>query len=303
MNIITSFNINEVFSRIKIKKPIKFNNKIILNLYDGYQDCLLFQSPIMYLPYDYIHNDNAIKCIDLCEYNDNKFLSFIIILFKKILTKIENFNNTLFMNKNFFSNIVSNKKNEDLKMLRLREVYFSKINVYDNNNNLININKIVKETKIKCILMIKNVWINDNNYGFNIELLQIQNKDFINNNNLFKNSDDSWTNITIENDLDKPMPPPPPPPPPPMLPPPPPNNSNNFNSNINNLIKTRKNNNKNNTKSNTNNIPTMADVLNQLKSGQIKLRKTNFKNKKEENNVTCEMEEVLKRRISLVDGN
>ncbi len=303
MNIITSFNINEVFSRIKIKKPIKFNNKIILNLYDGYQDCLLFQSPIMYLPYDYIHNDNAIKCIDLCEYNDNKFLSFIIILFKKILTKIENFNNTLFMNKNFFSNIVSNKKNEDLKMLRLREVYFSKINVYDNNNNLININKIVKETKIKCILMIKNVWINDNNYGFNIELLQIQNKDFINNNNLFKNSDDSWTNITIENDLDKPMPPPPPPPPPPMLPPPPPNNSNNFNSNINNLIKTRKNNNKNNTKSNTNNIPTMADVLNQLKSGQIKLRKTNFKNIKEENNVTCEMEEVLKRRISLVDGN
>ena len=36
--------------------------------------------------------------------------------------------------------------------------------------------------------MLRSVWINNNNYGFKLNLLQIQNKEFINNKNLFKSS-------------------------------------------------------------------------------------------------------------------
>lgn len=300
MNIITSYDINEVYSRIKIKKPIKFNNKIILNLYDEYQDCLLFQSPTMYLPYDFIHNDSVIKCIDLCEYNDNKFINFITILYKKIITKIENFDKKLFQNKEFLSNII--KKNDNI-MFRLKEVYFSRLNIYDTNNRLIDINKIVKETKIKCIFMIKNIWINDNKYGFNLQLLQIQYKDFMNNENLFKNScnsDNEWTNVIIEKDLSLPAPPPPPPPPPPIN-----ISKNNIRSgkkDLNEIIKERKNNNKNKKEEKKIEKATMADVLNQLKSGEIKLKPTVINNKSNKDNLMCEMEKVLKRRMSLRDG-
>ena len=298
MNIITSYDINEVYSRIKIKKPIKFNNKIILNLYDEYQDCLLFQSPTMYLPYDYIYNDNVIKCMDLCEYNDNKFINFITILYKKIITKIETFDKKLFENKEFFSNII--KKNEKFIMFRLKEVYFSRLNVYDTNNTPININKIVKETKIKCIFMIKNIWINDDKYGFNLQLLQIQYKDFLNNENLFKNSsnsDNEWTNVIIEKDI-------PPPPPPPPAPPPPcfPNSQNTGKpQNINEIIKERKKNNKKNNKKEIT-TPTMADVLSQLTSGQIKLKPTIINEKSNKDALMSEMEQILKRRMSLING-
>ena len=101
MNIITSYDINEVYSRIKVKKPIKFNNKIILNIYDNIQENLLFQSPVMYLPYDYIYDENIIRCMDVCEYNDDKFINFITTLYKKIINKINAFNSSLFEDKNF----------------------------------------------------------------------------------------------------------------------------------------------------------------------------------------------------------
>ena len=172
MNIITSYDINEVYKNVKVKKPIKFNNKIILNIFDSSQNNLLFQSPLMYLPYNFIYFDNIIKYLDLCEYNDEKFLNFITILYKKIISKINSFNSGLFEDKQFYSNIVLNKRNSNIKMFRFKEIYVNKLNIYDNNNNLVNINQIVKESKIKCIFMIKNVWINQDKYGFNLELLQ-----------------------------------------------------------------------------------------------------------------------------------
>ena len=50
----------------------------------------------------------------------------------------------------------------------------------------------------------------------------------------------------------------------------------------------------------------MSDVLNQLKTGEFKLRKTNNKKsgipKNNNKSLMCEMEEVLKRRMSLIDG-
>jgi len=182
MNIITSYDINEVYTRIKVKKPIRFNNKIILNIYDIAQENLLFQSPVMYLPYNYIYDTNVIKTMDLCEYNDNKFINFLTLLYKKIINKINFFNSSLFEDKKFYSNIILNSQDNKIKMVRFKEVYINKLNVYDFRNDLININQIVRESKIKCIFMIKNVWINEDRYGFNLELLQIQNKDFTNNN-------------------------------------------------------------------------------------------------------------------------
>ena len=58
MNIIINYNIDDILSKIKIKKPIYFNNKIILNLYYEKNEYILFQTPIMYLPYDYIYDSN-----------------------------------------------------------------------------------------------------------------------------------------------------------------------------------------------------------------------------------------------------
>ena len=83
MNIITKYNIDNIFSKIKIKKPICFNNKTILNIHYGNQNCLLLQTPIMYLPYDFIEDNKMIKCLDLCEYNNEQFINFIILLYKK----------------------------------------------------------------------------------------------------------------------------------------------------------------------------------------------------------------------------
>ena len=58
----------------------KFKFNLILNIYNNSQNNLLFQSPLMYLPYDFIYYNNVIKCLDLCEYNNEKFLNFITIL-------------------------------------------------------------------------------------------------------------------------------------------------------------------------------------------------------------------------------
>ena len=130
---------------------------------------------------------------------------------------------------------------------------------------------------------------------------------------MFKNSsnnDDSWTNVTVEADLDKPMPPPPPPAPPP------PQFNNQIisdNSSIKDLINIRKKNNKNNknnqnnknnknNKNNSNKGVSMTDVLNQLKNGSFKLKKTTMNNVSNKDKLMTEMEVVLKRRISLLDG-
>ena len=102
MNIITSYNIDEVFSNIKIKKPIQFNNKILLNLYDKNEEHLLFQTPIMYLPKNYMYDDTTISILDLCEYNDNKFLTFMKLLFNKIIKKINKYDKSLFEDKNYY---------------------------------------------------------------------------------------------------------------------------------------------------------------------------------------------------------
>ena len=219
MNIITNYNIDNIFNKIKIKKPIYFNNKIILNLYYEKNEYILFQTPIMYLPYDYIYDNNIIQYIDLCEYNIleydkkyntkniDKFLKFLNKIFKKLLLKIDNYDNSLLKNKDYLSSIINNDKikSDKSKILRIKNNYLNNIKVYDNNNNLININQIIKESKIKCILAIKNIWIYNNKYGINIQLLQIQNKNFINNYNLFstiKNNIINDTHYINDNDID-----------------------------------------------------------------------------------------------------
>ena len=301
MNIITSYDINEVYSRIKVKKPIKFNNKIILNIYDNIQENLFFQSPVMYLPYDYIYDENIIRCMDVCEYNDDKFINFITTLYKKIINKINVFNSALFQNKKFYSNIVLNKRDNNIKMFRFKQIYINKINVYDFRNNLINIKQIVKENKVKCIFMIKNIWINEDRYGFNLELLQIQNKDFINNSSLFKNSEILNNNFIYNDGITAPPPQPPPPPPPP----PPPFSmkltDKTKHNDIKEIIKQRKINNSNKIQENK---FSMNDVLNELNSGKIKLKKTiiNKKEKKEMKDLLMnEMALVLRRRIAFID--
>ena len=129
MNIITSYNIDEVFNNIKIKKPINFNNKYILNLYDTNDEHLLFQTPIMYLPTNYIYDETSIQKLDLCEYNDIKFITFMKLLFSKILKKIKNYDKTLFENKNYYSNIHSQNKNDIHQFLRFKEIYLSQLNI------------------------------------------------------------------------------------------------------------------------------------------------------------------------------
>ena len=79
-------------------------------------------------------------------------------------------------------------------------------------------------------------------------------------------------------------------------------NTNKQSNNLNDIIKKRKENNKNKKIEETNKKPTMADVLAQLKSGQIKLKKTDIINKPTKDKLMTEMEKILKRRISLIDG-
>ena len=308
MNIITKYNIDNIFSKIKIKKPIYFNNKTILNIHYGNQNCLLLQTPIMYLPYDFIEDNKMIKCLDLCEYNNEQFINFIILLYKKIINRIKRFDNNIFDKKVFYSNIVKNKKNDKISMIRFRDNYISKIKIYDIYNNIIEKTKIVKETKVKCIMLIKNVWINEHYYGFNIELLQIQNREFINNNSLFA----SCTNInnlqTINNQVNMITSPPPPgitslPPPPPAPPPPPPPPPIINTSKKKSLIDIINNNKKNsNSKGKIKDKTSMSDVVKQINSGAIKLKKTVINENRKKDPLMDEMTQILRRRMRLIDG-
>ena len=56
--------------------------------------------------------------MDVCEYNDDKFINFITTLYKKIINKINAFNSSLFEDKKFYSNIVLNKRDNKIKMFR-----------------------------------------------------------------------------------------------------------------------------------------------------------------------------------------
>ena len=55
MNIITNYDIDEVFKNIKIKKPISFNNRKYL-IFIRKTKLFIISISSMYLPYDFIHN-------------------------------------------------------------------------------------------------------------------------------------------------------------------------------------------------------------------------------------------------------
>ena len=121
-----------------------------MNLYDSNNEHLLFQTPIMYIPTNYIYDETTIKTLDLCEYNDIKFLTFMKLLFSKIINKIKKYDNTLFENK-FYSNIITKSENKLNHFLRFKEIYLNQLNIYDTNNNPIDIKKYEMNQELNAL--------------------------------------------------------------------------------------------------------------------------------------------------------
>ena len=111
--------------------------------------------------------------------------------------------------KKYYSNIITDSKNKDFKFIRFKDIYFSHLKIYDINDNLIDYSKLIKETKVKCMIILRSVWINEENYGIKLILLQIQYRELLTNNSLFKKTDDDL--VITQNVSSMPLPPPPPP--------------------------------------------------------------------------------------------
>ena len=169
---------------IVIKKPrILYNNTITCPVkYNKNQD-LIIQSPLCYIPK--IPNKNSKQILTTLlttdySYNENtkKFINNLLLINKiiqdsyKNITKLVNqhenntFHNSININRqanNYYLNLTVQSKNQDMY-----------INIYNSYNQSVNEDYIVEQSECYALLHLKNIWINENKYGLNWEIVQLK---------------------------------------------------------------------------------------------------------------------------------
>ena len=167
-----------------IKKPrILYNNTITCPVkYNKNQD-LIIQSPLCYIPK--IPNKNSKQILTTLlttdySYNENtkKFINNLLLINKiiqdsyKNITKLVNqhenntFHNSININRqanNYYLNLTVQSKNQDMY-----------INIYNSYNQSVNEDYIVEQSECYALLHLKNIWINENKYGLNWEIVQLK---------------------------------------------------------------------------------------------------------------------------------
>jgi hypothetical protein len=223
---------------VNIKKPIKYsqNNIVHFDIYNKNEPLLLL-TPSFQIMQKYSN-----KCIKFLD--SQSFLEELSFIFSELINKVKNNNSyiDLFHKKKLYSVLEENNT-----ILRCNTICEFDTTVFDFNASQISLDNLKLTDNVRLILYVKNIWVNDTHYGFNIKLSQIQRLEPLGLN--------MFIGLTLNS---KPTPPPPPPPP------------NKLVTNTLTIKQIKKN--EKSVKTNASVRPSLPDILNSIK----KLRKTNL---------------------------
>jgi hypothetical protein len=223
---------------LNIKKPIKYsqNNIVHFDIYNKNESLLLLTQSFQ------IMQKYSNKCIKFLD--SQSFLEELSFIFSKLINKVKNNNSyvDLFHKKTLYSVIEENNT-----ILRCNTICEFDTTVFDFNASQISLDNLKLTDNVRLILYVKNIWVNDTHYGFNIKLSQIQRLEPLGLN--------MFIGLTLNY---KPLPTPPPPPPKKVV------------TNTSTIKQIKKN--EKSVKTNASVRPSLPDILNSIKN----LRKTNL---------------------------
>jgi len=153
-----TFKKNISFSKDLFKKSIKYN-----------QNNLFIQTPVLYIPFD-INNYNK---LDISFLNLDKDME--IKLFYDLVNSISNkiLNLKSLKDKIFISSIKS-KNSIFPERLRLNIIDRKIIKLYNESKEQITFNELKNKTYAKFIICPKDIWITNNKFGINWNIIQIK---------------------------------------------------------------------------------------------------------------------------------
>jgi len=165
------------FNNIIYYKPIrKINKKYNISLYYNYNGKkipLIIQTPKLYIPYK-INEYGVRSSLDVLFYNMDDEQTFFYEFILKINAKIESLKDTKL--NNFISDdctyLYSIKQNKPFPD-KLRFSIDKDTLVFDENKKIYSLANIIPKTNAKFLINFSDIWINKNNYGININILQI----------------------------------------------------------------------------------------------------------------------------------
>jgi hypothetical protein len=180
----------------KIKKPFFYNNKITFDLYSENDENIFFESLSMIIPFKYILDENSQKLsLTLYEYKSNKYGKKINLILEKIIKCTKKHYEKLFKEKIFKSPIILNNSTT---IFQFNNIRYNEIEIYNKFREKINIKNIETDDRISIIFHLKNIWIQNNKYGFNLDLIQIRRDNYIDREYLFL---DQKKNLIINNNI------------------------------------------------------------------------------------------------------
>ncbi len=194
-----------------IKKPFFYNNKIIFDLYTEKDKHIYIESPSMIIPFNYILDENNYKLsLTLYEYKSNKYGKKIYLMLEKIIKCVKKHYEQLFKDKIYKSPIIIGK---NTTIFQFNNIRYNEIEIYNKFKEKININNIQIDDRISIIFFLKNIWIQNNKFGINLDLIQIRRDNYIDRGYLFSDNNNIINNTNNANNI---------------------NNVNNINNNANN---------------------------------------------------------------------
>ncbi len=179
--------------KLKIKKPFTYGNNTIFDLYNSNvsanvsanvsneknkNQIVYLQSPSMLVPLSLNVNDikNTFTLI-LCEYKSNKYTENINKIIKKIIEDVIKRYPKIFENKIYVDALYIKPFNPI--MFQFKNIKSDDIEVYNIFKEKISFTDIFKDDMVTCIYNIKNIWVNETNYGIKLELLQLRRDNYI----------------------------------------------------------------------------------------------------------------------------
>ena len=166
--------------KLIIKKPLFIKKSIICNIKYNKVDDLIIQTPLCFLPFCIKEYESGQKKVTFCTtdyiYNNltKKFISNLQVIENTIQKSYKNITSIIKQNKDnqFVSSLYlnSNKKNFYIHA-NLQKDY---VNIYNQYNEIENEDYIMAESQCYSLIRLKNIWINDEKYGLNWEILQLK---------------------------------------------------------------------------------------------------------------------------------
>jgi len=165
------------FNNITYYKPVKtINNKYNISLFyihNGNKIPLIVQTPKLYLPFN-ISDYGLRTYLDVSLQNLDEeqidFYNFLIKINNKIKflkeTKLSNF---ICQDCDYLNNIKKNEPYPD----KLRLSLDKDIKIFDENKNVLSLEKLKSKTHAKFLINFSDIWINNKKYGINNNILQI----------------------------------------------------------------------------------------------------------------------------------